>query len=151
VALVGMRGRGGRDGGGRQESAIAGGPDPATSNGATVANGLGDHDPDIRPAPVASGNGRSNGHAPPPPGRTPGAPATGPPVAANGNGSAAARGPADPPAVGARPRRSEPEHDLSPRTSHDLSPRASHENAMRRARELRERQRAGTDDRAHRS
>jgi signal transduction histidine kinase len=142
VALVGMRGRGSREDGGRQESAIAGGPDPATSNGATVAHGLGDHDPDIRPAPVASTNGRSNRHGPLP-GRTAGAQATRPPAAANRNGSAPDRDPADPPAVGARPRRSEPEHELSPR--------ASHEDAMRRARELRERQRAANDDRAHRS
>jgi signal transduction histidine kinase len=143
VALVGMRGRGGRHDTGRQESAIAGGPEPATTNGATAAGGLADHDRDTRPEPASSGIGSRNGHGPPPASVSSASPAPVAPTAANGNRSAPTHDQADQPAARARARHTEPEHELSPR--------ASHEDAMRRARELRERQRAASDDAVRRS
>ena len=143
VALVGMRGRGGRDDTGRQESALAGDPAAGTSNGEPAAPGLDRHDHDVRPEPVVTGNGSGDGHRPMP-SHTPGAsPGARPSTAPNGDGLAPAQDPADPPVFRARARSAEPQHELSPR--------ASHEDAMRRARELRERQRAGTDNEARRS
>ena len=143
VALVGMRGRGGRDDTGRQESALAGDPAPETSNGAPVAQRLDHHDHDIRPEPVVAGNGSGDGHRPMPARPSGASPAARPSAPANGNGSAPARIRPIRRRFGLRARSAEPKHELSPR--------ASHEDAMRRARELRERQRAGTDNEAGRS
>jgi signal transduction histidine kinase len=143
VALVGMRGRGGREDGGRQESALAGGPDRATSNGAAAANGVDHHEHDIRPEPVVAGNGSGNGHRPLSAGTPKPSPGARASMPAKGNGSVSDQDPANPPVSRLRARSAEPEHELSPR--------ASHEDAMRRARELRERQRAGADDGARRS
>ena len=138
VALVGMRGRGGHDGSGRQESALAGSPAQATSNGAAVADGLDHHDSATHPEPLVTRNGSGNADGSLP-ARTNGpSTASRPAPAANGNDSPLVHHPTDPSAVRARVGPTEPKHELSPR--------ASHEDAMRRARELRERQRKGAED-----
>ena len=143
VALVGMRGRGGHDETARQESALAGSPAHATSNGAAVADGLDHRNSATHPEPLVTRNGDGNTHGSLA-ARTNGAStASRPAPAASGNDSPRVRHPTDPSAVRAHVGLTEPKHELSPR--------ASHEDAMRRARELRERQREGADDRAGRS
>ena len=144
VALVGMRGRGGRDDTGRQESALAGGPDPATSNGAARRERC---RPSRAPTSARTGGGRQRERQRPP-------------VRRRGRSHCARRPPARPSrrtATAPRPPRIRPIRRAfrvrarSAEPEHELSPRASHEDAMRRARELRERQRAGADDGARRS
>ena len=149
VALVGMRGRGGRDDTGRQESALAGDPAPARATAPRSRTGSTTTITTIRaPSRSAAGNGEQrrrtgrcpHGHAAP---RRRARTVRG---EANGNGRPPPQRSGADAAGGSGSRAAQP-----PSPEHELSPRASHEDAMRRARELRERQRTAADDEADRS